>query len=51
MLRQCEAFYVGVWERLTKVIAEVYDDGGGSGSGSGLEVDWKREDVVVAFRK
>ena len=47
VLRQCEAFYVAVWDRLNKVITEVYDDGGGNG----LEVDWKREDVIVAFRK
>ena len=43
VLRQCEAFYIGVRERLGKVIAEVYEDS--------LEVDWKREDVVAAFRR
>lgn len=44
VLRQCEAFYVSVWERLGKVIAEVYED-------AGLEVEWKREDVLGAFRR
>ena len=43
VLRQCEAFYIGVRERLGKVITEVYEDS--------LEMDWKREDVVVAFRR
>ena len=43
VLRQCEAFYVGVRERLGKVVAEVYEDS--------LEVDWKREDIVAAFRR
>lgn len=43
VLRQCEAFYVGVRERLGKLITDVYEDG--------LEMDWKREDVVAAFRR
>lgn len=43
VLKQCEAFYIGIRERLGKVITEVYEDS--------LEMDWKREDVVVAFRR
>lgn len=43
VLRQCEAAYVSVRERLGRVIAEVYEDS--------LELDWKREDVGAAFRR
>lgn len=43
VLRQCEAFYIATRERLGRVIAEVYEDT--------LELDWKREDVVAAFRR
>lgn len=43
VLRQCEAFYVEIRERLSKLITEHYEDA--------FELDWKREDVVAAFRR
>jgi exocyst complex component 1 len=43
VLRQCEAFYVGVRERLGRVITDVYDES--------VELDWKREDVITVFRR
>ncbi len=43
VLRQCEALYIGIRERLGRVIAEIYEDS--------LELDWKREDVIAAFRR
>lgn len=43
VLKQCEVAYVGVRERLGRVITEVYEDR--------LEMDWRIEDVIVAFRR
>ena len=41
--KECEARYLDVGERVGKVVKEVYD--------GSLEVEWRREDVVGAFRK
>ena len=41
--RECEGRYLGVGERISKVNKEVYE--------GSLEVEWKREDIVSAFRK
>lgn len=41
--RECEARYLSVGERVNKVVTDVYD--------GSLEVEWRREDVVGAFRK
>ena len=43
VLRQCEGKYVGVWERVRKVIEGVYE--------GSVELEWKREDVAAVFRK
>ncbi|KAK4697515.1 exocyst complex component 1, partial [Lecanoromycetidae sp. Uapishka_2] len=41
--RECEARYLNVAERVDKVVRDVYD--------GSLEVEWRREDVVGAFRR
>ena len=41
--KECEARYLDVGERVNRLVKEVYE--------GSLEVDWKREDVVAAFRK
>ena len=41
--KECEGRYLDIGDRVNKVVREVYEDG--------LEVEWRREDVVAAFRK
>ena len=41
--KECEARYLDIGERVNKVVREVYE--------GTLEVEWRREDVVAAFRK
>ncbi|KAL6717652.1 hypothetical protein ACLMJK_005567 [Lecanora helva] len=41
--KECEARYLDVGERVNKIVTEVYE--------GSLEVEWKREDVVSAFKK
>ena len=41
--KECETRYLDVVERVNKVVREVYE--------GNLEVEWRREDVVSAFRK
>jgi len=41
--KECEARYLDVTERAIKIVREVYE--------GSLEVEWRREDVVSAFRK
>lgn len=43
VMRECEGRYLKVWERVQRVVAEVYE--------SGLEVEWRREDVTGPFRR
>lgn len=43
VLRQCEGAYLDVGERTRRVVDSVYE--------GGLEVEWRREDVVNAFRR
>ncbi|KAL8802757.1 MAG: hypothetical protein Q9182_003592 [Xanthomendoza sp. 2 TL-2023] len=43
VLRECEGKYLGVGERTRKVVREVYE--------GSVEVEWRDEDVVGAFRK
>lgn len=43
VMRECEGRYLKVWERVQRVVAEVYD--------GGLEVEWRREDVTGPFRR
>lgn len=43
VLRECERVYVQVGERVGSVIAEVYE--------GSLEAEWRREDLVAAFRR
>lgn len=43
VLRQCEVAYLDVGERTRRVVESVYE--------GGLEVEWRREDVVNAFRR
>ncbi len=43
VLRQCEALYVEIGERTRRVVDGVYE--------GSLEVEWRREDVVAAFRR
>lgn len=41
--RECETRYLSIGERVNKVVGDVYD--------GTLEVEWRREDVVGAFRR
>ena len=41
--KECEARYLDVGERVNKIIKEVYE--------GSLEVEWKKEDIVSAFRR
>ena len=41
--KECEGKYLDINERLNKVVKEIYE--------GGLEVEWRKEDVVSAFRK
>lgn len=41
--KECEARYLDIVERVSKAVREVYE--------GTLEVEWRREDVVAAFRK
>lgn len=43
VFRECEGRYVQIGERVNKVVRDVYE--------SSLEVEWRREDVVSAFRR
>ena len=43
VMRECEARYLDVGERVQRVVGEVYE--------GGLEVEWRREDVTGAFRR
>ena len=41
--KECEARYLDIGERANKVVREVYE--------GSLDVEWRREDVMAAFRK
>lgn len=41
--RECEARYLGVGERVNKLVRDVYN--------GNLEVEWRKEDVMGAFRR
>ena len=41
--KECEAKYLDIGERVNKLVKEVYE--------GSLEVEWRREDVIAAFRK
>ena len=43
VMKECEARYLTVTERVQRVVADVYE--------GGLEVEWRREDVMGAFRR
>lgn len=43
VLRECEGRYLQIGERVNKMVKDVYE--------GSLEVEWKREDVVSAFRR
>lgn len=43
VFRECEGRYLQIGERVSKVVKDVYE--------SSLEVEWRREDVVSAFRR
>lgn len=43
VFRECEGRYLQIGERVSKVVKAVYE--------SSLEVEWRREDVVSAFRR
>ena len=43
VFRECEGRYLSVGDRVHKVVKEVYE--------SSLEVEWRKEDVVAAFRR
>ncbi|KAL8683555.1 MAG: hypothetical protein Q9186_000467 [Xanthomendoza sp. 1 TL-2023] len=43
VLRECEGKYLGVGERTRKLVGDVYE--------GSVEVEWRDEDVVGAFRK
>ena len=44
VLRECEKKYVEVWERTKRITEEVYP-------GSGVELEWRKEDIGVNFRR
>ena len=41
--KECEAKYLDIGERVNKLVKEVYE--------GSLEVEWRQEDVIAAFRK
>lgn len=43
VFRECEGIYLQIAERVNKVVKEVYE--------GSLELEWRREDVVSAFRR
>lgn len=43
VLKACEAIYLSLGDRVNKLVGEVYE--------GGLEVEWKREDVMGGFRR
>ena len=43
VFRECEGRYLQIVERINKVVKDVYE--------GSLEVEWRREDVVSAFRR
>ena len=43
VLRECEIRYLGVGERVVRVVKDVYE--------GSLDVEWRREDVVGAFKR
>lgn len=43
VLKACEVVYLGLGERVDGLVAEVYE--------GGLEVEWRREDVMGGFRR
>ena len=43
VLRECEIRYLGVGERVGRVVKDVYE--------GSLEVEWRREDVVATFKR
>ena len=43
VFRECESRYLQIGERVNKVVKDVYE--------GSLEVEWRREDVVSAFRR
>lgn len=43
VFRECEGRYLQIGERVNKVVKDVYE--------SSLEAEWKREDVIAAFRR
>ena len=43
VFRECEGRYLQIGERVSKVVKDVYE--------GSLEVEWRREDVISAFRR
>lgn len=43
VFKECESTYLQIGDRVNKVVKDVYE--------SSLEVEWKREDVISAFRR
>lgn len=43
VLKACEGVYLGLGDRANKLVGEVYE--------GGLEVEWRREDVMGGFRR
>lgn len=43
VLRECEIRYLGVGERVARVVKDVYE--------GSLEIEWRKEDVVAAFKR
>ena len=43
VLRECEAYYARVGDRVARVLDEVYE--------GSLEAEWKREDVAAVLRR
>ena len=43
VIRECEARYLSINDRVHKIVAEVYE--------GNLEVEWRKEDVTGAFRR
>lgn len=43
VLKECEGRYLGIGERVANLVTEVYE--------GSLDVEWRREDIVAAFRR
>jgi exocyst complex component 1 len=53
---ECAARYAEAWERMGKLLDRLYNtaaggSGDGKGEGGGLEIEWRKEEVAVLFKR